>query len=591
MLFNDELLINTSQSKQTDFRLPCLRSINIVQAKKECIQILKLAWPTVISQVFTFGLSTQSVIFAGHLGELELATVSLASSFINVTGYSVAVGLCTALETLCSQAYGAKKYGMVGTYLQRGICILSVAMLLTYSFWMQTEHFLLGIGVEQQISRMTDKYIMMSLPILPGIFGQTLLQRYLQVQGIMQPVLYIGMVVFCCAIGINYLLVLTLHLGISGIAISFYVNYYLFSVLLLVYIYIRKIHHLTWKGWSFSCLDDWRQFIGLAVPGMMMICVEWWSFEIGSFLLGRIDDSNVAAHGILFQLATISFMLPIGTGLAATVSVGMALGSNQPDRAKLVTKVSLIITIAFSALVAICVVCARKYIVLAFTDDREVINLTIQTLPIVGTFLVFDASQGVMAGIIRGSGRQKIGLVLNVITYFIIALPLGITLTFIAHLDLLGFWCGLAVGLATQVTLYGTLLYRTNWQRQADLAAKRTATHRDAVTNGDCQSHQFVDGESDFSHSQNLEEQSESLNDISMDTPDEQLIEVSGKIFLPRKLKIRLLMRRSLPLVLALAVLMSSVAVRICAPVNGQGMARNSTMTLPGTGNVTNIPT
>lgn len=98
-------------------------------------------------------LSTQSIFFCGQIGKLELAAGTLGISFYNVFGFSIAIGLCSALDTLCSQAYGANNFRMVGIVLQRGICILGISMIFVYCFWMTTGHFLLAIGIEEEISR------------------------------------------------------------------------------------------------------------------------------------------------------------------------------------------------------------------------------------------------------------------------------------------------------------------------------------------------------------------------------------------------------------------------------------------------------
>jgi MATE family multidrug resistance protein len=93
------------------------------------------------------------MLFCGQIGKTELAAGTLAISFYNVFGFSIAIGMCSALDTLCSQAYGAKNYKMVGVVLQRGICILSIAMVFVCALWLTTEHFLLIIGIEEYIAR------------------------------------------------------------------------------------------------------------------------------------------------------------------------------------------------------------------------------------------------------------------------------------------------------------------------------------------------------------------------------------------------------------------------------------------------------
>ncbi|NXE43553.1 S47A2 protein, partial [Ptilorrhoa leucosticta] len=87
-------------------------------------------------------------------------------------------------------------------------------------------------------------------------------------------------------------------------------------------------------GWSRECLVDWGSFIWLAVPGMVMMCIEWWAFEIGSFLAGLISVVQLGAQSVICELATVAYMVPLGISVAASVRVGNALGAGDAVQAK-----------------------------------------------------------------------------------------------------------------------------------------------------------------------------------------------------------------------------------------------------------------
>ena len=94
-----------------------------------------------------------SLFFAGRVGKLELAAGTLALSFINVTGPSLFIGLGSAVETLCSQAFGARNYRLVGVVLQRGVWILGLTCILAWSLWVNSELLLLLVHQEKNVAR------------------------------------------------------------------------------------------------------------------------------------------------------------------------------------------------------------------------------------------------------------------------------------------------------------------------------------------------------------------------------------------------------------------------------------------------------
>ena len=131
----------------------CFHKLFSKRTKQEVKALVTLAWPTVLSFFFYQLLSMVSLYFAGHLGKSELAGAALAISFINVTSVSVGTGLASALETLCSQAFGAKNYTLVGVVLQRGVWILGISCVPVWALWINTELILLVFHQGAETSR------------------------------------------------------------------------------------------------------------------------------------------------------------------------------------------------------------------------------------------------------------------------------------------------------------------------------------------------------------------------------------------------------------------------------------------------------
>ena len=131
----------------------CSKNFLSAKSKYEIKELFRLSWPTILSYFLHNSLFMTSLLFAGHLGDLELAAATLGLSFVNMTGVFIGVGLVTGIETLGSQAYGARNFRMVGIVLQRGFWILGVALVLVWAFWLNTDSLLLLMAQEEEVAR------------------------------------------------------------------------------------------------------------------------------------------------------------------------------------------------------------------------------------------------------------------------------------------------------------------------------------------------------------------------------------------------------------------------------------------------------
>ncbi len=123
------------------------------QTRQELKQLLSLSWPTILSYFLHNALFTISLLFAGRLGETELAATVLSMSFIAVTGKFLGSGLFTAVEVQCVQAYRSRSYRLVGIILQRGVWVLGIAVLLVWAIWTNTEPLLLIMKQKRELAR------------------------------------------------------------------------------------------------------------------------------------------------------------------------------------------------------------------------------------------------------------------------------------------------------------------------------------------------------------------------------------------------------------------------------------------------------
>uniref|UniRef100_A0A3Q1BZC5 Multidrug and toxin extrusion protein n=1 Tax=Amphiprion ocellaris TaxID=80972 RepID=A0A3Q1BZC5_AMPOC len=403
-----------------------------------------------------FMLSFVSMVFCGHLGKTELAAVSLSIAVVNVTGISIGTGLSLTCDTLISQTYGSGNLKRVGVILQRGILILLLACFPCWAVLINTEPLLLAVRQSPEVSRLSQLYVMIFMPALPAAFMYQLQGRYLQNQGIIWPQVITGAIANVLNAVINYVLLYRLDMGVLGSAAANAISQYVLAVFLFVYICVRGLHKATWGGWSMDCLQEWGPFVKLAIPSMLMLCAEWWLFEIGGFLAGVISEAELGAQSVIYQLTVIAYMSPMGFSAAASVRVGNALGAGNIEQARLSCKVPIITTLA-----------VHHTILQRVSDVMTVFAFT----------HLGDATAGVTGGVLRGAGKQTIGAMCNLVGYYIIGLPIGVSLMFAAKMGVVGMWTGLTVSVFVQSTFFIVYLYRLDWKKAADEALVRAGVH------------------------------------------------------------------------------------------------------------------
>ncbi|XP_014584468.2 multidrug and toxin extrusion protein 2 isoform X10 [Equus caballus] len=457
-------------------RCPTLRRLVPIGFGAEAWTLLILSGPLFLFQVLTFMIYIVSSVFCGHLGKVELASVTLSVAFINVCGVSIGSGLSMACDTLMSQSFGTPNKKHVGVILQRGVLVLLLCCFPCWALFLNTQQILLLFRQDPDVSRLTHEYVLIFVPALPASFLYGLLAKYLQNQGIIWPQVLSGVVGNCINCLANYVLVSLLSLGVRGSAYANTISQFVQAIFLFLYIVQKKLHLETWAGWSSRCLQDWGPFLSLAVPSMLMICLEWWAYEIGSFLMGLLSVLDLSAQAVIYEVATVIYMIPMGLSMAVCVRVGTALGAADTVQAK-----RSAISVGAWLVVGILLSVVKNKLGHIFTNDEEVIALVNEVLPIYIVFHLFEAICCVYGGILRGSGKQAFGAVVNAITNYIVGLPLGIVLTFVVGMRIMGLWLGMLACVLLAAAAFIVYTARMNWKLAAEEAQKHAGLQQQSA--------------------------------------------------------------------------------------------------------------
>ncbi|XP_058532019.1 multidrug and toxin extrusion protein 2 [Ochotona princeps] len=440
----------------------------------EARTLFVLSGPLFLFQALNFMTYIVGTVFCGHLGKVELASVTLGVAFVNVCGVSVGFGLSSACDTLMSQSFGSPNKKHVGVVLQRATLILLLCCLPCWALFLNTQPLLLLFRQDPAVSRLTQEYVLLFIPGLPVIFLYNLLAKYLQNQGIVWPQVLSGVVGNCVNGVTNYALVSVLGLGVRGAAYANTVSQFVQAAFLFFHILLKKLHLETWGGWSSQCLQDWGPFFSLGVPSLLMMCVEWWAYEIGSFLMGLLSVVDLSAQAIIYEVATVTYMIPMGLSMAVCVHVGTALGAADTMQARRSALSGVLCTVGIALVVGTLLGILKDELGYIFTSDEEVIAVVNQVLPIYVIFHIIEAICCVSGGILRGTGRQAFGAIVNAIMYYIVGLPLGIVLAFVQGMRIMGLWLGMLTCACLAAAAFIVYTVRLDWKLAAEEAQKHT---------------------------------------------------------------------------------------------------------------------
>ncbi|CAH8431654.1 unnamed protein product [Dicrocoelium dendriticum] len=341
----------------------------------------------------TFICGSISIISCGRLGKHTLATVGLANSVFNVTGLVVITGLLTAADTIFSQTYGSNKKYLMGIQLQRAIVIITFCCIPCISLQLLAEPAFLLLHQNPQTAKDAADYILCALPGLWFVAIEQCLTKYLQAQNTVYPPLWIGIIGNCLNAFLHYLLLYVLKVGVRGSAFSQVITHVFQCACLVVYVIVKEKKGSTWTGLSSNLWLDWGIWFKLALPGLIMVAMEWTIFELGTVIAGTLSGQQLSSQIILFNTETILVMLvPLGVGMATNVRVGQFLGAGSAVGPKSVISVALVTVWLLTSMFATGVILLKWQIPKAFTSDSAVIELAANLLPIIAAFQFFEAT-------------------------------------------------------------------------------------------------------------------------------------------------------------------------------------------------------
>jgi MATE family multidrug resistance protein len=440
----------------------------------ESKKIWRVAFPGILSRVCAFGTIVVTQSFIGHISELDLAGYALVQTlsvrFVN----GILLGMSSATETLCGQAFGAGQHHMMGIYLQRSWIVDFLSLTILLPVFIFGSFIFRLLGEEDSIAR-TGGYI--SLWFIPFVYNfvfSLTIQMFLQAQLKNRIIAYLSIFQFALHVPISYFFVYKFNWGVPGAMTALSISSWFLVIGEFIYIFGGWCPN-SWKGFSKAAFLDILPVVKLSISSGVMVCLELWYNAVLVLIAGYMKNAAVAiaAFSICLNINAWEFMISLGFLGAACVRVANELGKGNAKAVRFSIKVLLGTSILIGTFFFILCLIFGSKIAYLFTDDEEVVKTVSDLSLLLSLSVLLNSIYPVLSGVAVGAGMQGTVAIVNLCCYYVIGIPLGAVLGYVAKLEVKGIWIGMIIGVVTQTLALMFIAWRTDWDIQVNKASDR----------------------------------------------------------------------------------------------------------------------
>lgn len=417
---------------------------------------LHLALPIVGSQVGHTLVHMADSIIVGHFTDTtQLAAVSLVNS-IFILILVIGLGISYGLTPLIAQENGRQNYEECGRLLSNSLIINVLIGIVLY--------FLVHFGVLLVIDHLDQTpavvsyakpYLgLLSVSIIPLLIFQTF-KQFAEGLGFTKQAMFVSIWGNALNITLGIIFVKGMFgikpMGVSGVGWSTLIDRLLMATVMCIYVLRSKHFKKYLTHFRITFIDKVRaiKIIKIGAPVAMQYSFEISAFSGAAVLIGTIGATEQAAHQIAISLAAMTYMMASGVASAATIKTGTNFGKKNFDDLRKSAIASYHVILLFMTCSAIIFVLAHNFMPFIYTEDLSVVAIAAQLLIIAGFFQLFDGTQVVGLGVLRGLGDVNIPTFITFLAYWVVGIPVGYLLGFKFHLGVNGIWYGLTFGLLT----------------------------------------------------------------------------------------------------------------------------------------------
>ncbi|GAB2226113.1 hypothetical protein Droror1_Dr00021904 [Drosera rotundifolia] len=443
----------------------------VVESKK----LWHIVGPAIFSRIGSFSMVVITQAFAGHLGDLELAAVSIAMNVIIGFNLGLLLGMASALETLCGQAFGAKKYHMLGIYLQRSWIVLFLCCILLLPSYIFASPILKLLGQPTDVAELCGDVAVWLIPLHFSFAFQFPVQRFLQSQLKTMIIAWVTLAAFLFHVLISWLFVAQLKVGVIGTTFTLGLSWWILVFGMVGYVCCGGCP-LTWNGFSMEAFSGLSEFIKLSTASGVMVCLENWYYRILILMTGNLKNAEIAldALAICMTINGWEMMIPFAFFAGVGVRVANELGAGNGKGAKFAATVAVMTSIVIGLFFWLLIVLLHDKFAFIFSHSKPVIDAVSQLSVLLAFTILFNSVQPVLSGVAVGSGWQGSVAYINLGCYYLIGMPLGFLMGWKFHLGVMGIWAGMIFGgTAIQTLILVFMTICCDWDKEAEKASKR----------------------------------------------------------------------------------------------------------------------
>ncbi|XVF61543.1 hypothetical protein PTKIN_Ptkin08bG0138100 [Pterospermum kingtungense] len=467
-LIEDLAAAERLEAEQDDPNQPLAKRVWI-ESKK----LWQIVGPAIFSRLASYSMLVITQAFAGHLGDLELAAISIANNVIVGFDFGLLLGMASALETLCGQAFGAKKYYLLGVYMQRSWIVLFLCCILLLPIYLFASPFLKLLGQPKDVAELSGIVSIWMIPLHFSFAFQFPLQRFLQSQLKNTVIAWVSLVALLVHVLVSWLFVSRLQLGVVGTAITSNFSWWVLVFGLFTYTVCGGCP-LTWTGFSMEAFSGLWEFIKLSAASGVMLCLENWYYRILILMTGNLKNAKIAvdALSICMTINGWELMIPFAFFAGTGVRVANELGAGNGRGAKFATTVSVVTSIIIGIFFWILIMIFHDKFAFIFSTSEPVLKAVSKLSLLLAFTILLNSVQPILSGVAVGSGWQSYVAYINLGCYYLIGVPLGFLMGWGFNLGVMGIWAGMIFGgTAIQTLILAIITMRCDWDKEAEKAS------------------------------------------------------------------------------------------------------------------------
>nr|WP_067061711.1 MATE family efflux transporter [Mucilaginibacter sp. L294] len=423
---------------------------------------LKLAIPVVISQLGHTLVQTSDSIIVGHFaGTTALAAVSLVNSLFLVP-LVIGMGISYGITPLIAQNNGRGNFAECGRLLSNSFFLnVITGIVLFCGIYFGVILFIDKLHQSPEVVVQAKPYLfLLSLSIIPLLVFNTF-KQFAEGLGFTKQAMLISIWGNALNIVLGVIFVKGLFgvtpMGIKGVGYSTLIDRCVMAIVMAIYVLRSPIFKKYLKDFAIRNIDRVRglQLMKIGTPVAMQYVFEVGAFGGAALIIGSIGMIEQAAHQVAISLAAMTYMMASGVSSAAAIRSGNYFGSGNHKELRLSAISNYHIVIVFMSCTAIIFALFNQYLPWIYTSDKAVIVIAAQLLIVAAFFQLFDGTQVVGLGVLRGMGDVNMPTIITFISYWIIGLPIAYLLGVYFNLGVMGVWYGLVLGLmASSIMLF-----------------------------------------------------------------------------------------------------------------------------------------